>query len=275
MTFGNINAVRLGVNKRMIKKLLNDWRNNKDLLYHLTVSELKSNTARTYLGTLWWIVDPILYMAIYYFLVGIVLDRGGDDYAVYLFTGLIPLKWATACMVDATTAISSKARILQQVYVPKLTFILVRLGVNTFKFLVSSVIMVLFLYFSGVELTVNALNFFILIVLNLLLLLPIMIIMAHIGVYLKDIKNMMQYISRTLLYLSPVLFRMESVPENIRGLLYLNPFTDFLVSYRSIFLYKGQPLWDNLFIILAISLVLLFIGLRILNKYDKQYAKVI
>ncbi|MCA0172799.1 ABC transporter permease [Bacillus sp. RAR_GA_16] len=259
----------------MLKKLLNDWRNNKDLLYHLTVSELKSNTARTYLGTLWWIVDPILYMAIYYFLVGIVLNRGGDDYAVYLFTGLIPLKWATACMVDATTAISSKARILQQVYVPKLTFILVRLGVNTFKFLVSSVIMVLFLYFSGVELTVNALNFFILIVFNLLLLLPIMIIMAHIGVYLKDIKNMMQYISRTLLYLSPVLFRMESVPANIRDLLYLNPFTDFLVSYRNIFLYQGQPLWDNLFIILGLSLVLLFIGLRILNKYDKQYAKVI
>ncbi|WP_347548769.1 ABC transporter permease [Pseudalkalibacillus hwajinpoensis] len=259
----------------MFKKLLNDWRNNKDLLYHLTVSELKSNTARTYLGTLWWIIDPILYMAIYYLLVGVILGRGGEDYAVYLFTGLIPLKWATACMVDATTAISSKARILQQVYVPKLTFILVRLGVNTFKFLVSSIMMVLFLYFSGVDLTVNALNFFIVVLFNLVLLLGIMILMAHIGVYLKDIKNMMQYISRTLLYLSPVLFRMEDAPERIRELLYLNPFTNFLVSYRNIFLYKGQPLWDNLFIILGFSLVLLFIGIRILNKYDKQYAKVI
>lgn len=259
----------------MFKKILNDWRDNKDLLYHLTVSELKSNTARTYLGTLWWIIDPILYMAVYYLLVQVILGRGGEDYAVYLFTGLIPLKWATACMVDATGAISSKARILQQVYVPKLTFILVRLGVNTFKFLVSSVMMVLFLYFYGVDLSINALNFFIIIIFNGILLLAIMIIMAHIGVYLKDIKNMMQYISRMLLYLSPVLFRMERVPEKLQELLYLNPFTSFLVSYRNVFLYQGQPLWMNLFIILGFSLVLLFIGLRILNKYDKQYAKVI
>jgi len=114
-------------------KFIRSIKEHKDLIRYLTFFDLKSNVARTYMGFLWWIIDPILYMMIYYLLVVVILGRGGPHYLVILFTGLIPLKFTTACLVDSTSSIVGKASIIKQIYVPKIVFILVRLCVNSIK----------------------------------------------------------------------------------------------------------------------------------------------
>lgn len=265
----------MGVTYLMVKQVFNELKKHKDLMWHLTLSDFKTNTSRTYLGFLWWIIDPILYMGIFYVLVQVILQRGGPDYSVYLFTGLIPLKWVTACLVDSTNAIASNGRIIQQVYIPKLVFIMVRLFVNTFKFLISAAMLLLFLVLYGINFDFNIFFLPIIILINVVFLLSIMIYLAHIGVFIRDVRNMMQYISRILLYLSPVLFKMSSVPKEMVPLLYLNPLTTLLNSYRNVLLNHQGPEWLNLFILLIISIVIFFIGIRIIIKNEKEYAKVI
>ncbi|WP_026560981.1 ABC transporter permease [Bacillus sp. J37] len=259
----------------MFKQVFKDIHSHKDLILHLTMTDFKNNTARTYLGFLWWILDPILYMGIFYLLVQVILQRGGPDYSVYLFTGLIPLKWATACIVDSTNSIASNARIIQQVYVPKVVFISVRLLVNTFKFLISAVVLFLFLWLYGIDLNLNALQFIPIMIVNALFLFSIMTFLAHIGVFIRDVKNAMQYIARILLYLSPVLFSLDQVPEKYVPILLLNPLSTLLTSYRDVLLYGRSPDWSHLIVLLLISFVLLFLGLRVIMKNEKEYAKVI
>ncbi|MDQ0227161.1 ABC transporter permease [Metabacillus niabensis] len=248
---------------------------NKDLIYHLTASDFKANTSRTYFGFTWWILDPIFYMAVFYLLVVVILDRGTPNYPVVIFTGLIPLKFVTACLVDGTNAISSKGNILQQVYIPKIIFILVRLLVNCIKYLISVVVLILFLAIYGIDFTWNVLYFPVIFIINAICLLGVMIYLAHLGVFLRDIKNMMQYISRVLMYLSPVLFEMSTVPEKLVPVLYLNPFTTFLESYRDVLVYGKPPEFLPLFLLTVISVAILYFGLRLLNKNEKEYAKVI
>ncbi|WP_273124335.1 ABC transporter permease [Bacillus weihaiensis] len=257
-----------------IMKFIEELKKNKDLIKYLTIFDLKTNIARTYLGIIWWILDPLLYMAIFYLLVHVILGRGGPDYPVVLFTALIPLKWTTACLVDATSAISGKGRIIKQIYVPKIVFVIVRLLVNTVKFSIGAIIMLLFLAVYGVEIQTTYFYFPLIILAHGFVLLPVMILFAHIGVYLKDIKNMMQYIARMLYYLSPVLFTLDSIPENLAKYFYLNPLTTFIETYRNILLYGAAPLWINLFVIIACGMILLVIALRLLFKYENQYAKV-
>lgn len=260
----------------MFKQVIKDISTHKDLIWHLTISDFKSNTARTYMGFLWWILDPILYMGIFYLLVQVILQRGGGpEYMVYLFTGLIPLKWATACFVDSTNAIASNSRIIQQVYVPKIVFIIVKLSVNTFKFIVSVLVLILFLLFFGVDLSLYVLYLPLIIAINGLFLLGVMPFLAHLGVFIRDVKNLMQYVSRMLLYLSPVMFHIESVPKPLLKFLYLNPLTTILESYRNILMFKQPPPWSALLVFLCISIVILFIGLKLIMKNEKEYAKVI
>lgn len=259
----------------ILRKLVQDIRQHKDLIYYLTVSELKSNTARTYLGLLWWILDPVLYMLIFYLLVQVILQRGGEGYAVFLFVALIPLKWTTSCLVDGTKAIISNQRIIQQVYVPKIVFILSSLMVNTFKFAIGSVVMIIFIVASGVQLGPESLYYLLIVPVQLIVLLAGMIFLAHLGVYVRDIRNAIQYVARMLFFLSPVLYTMDQVPGKLASLLYLNPMTSLIVSYRSILLKQGEPLFIHLLVMALVSLILLYLALKLLFRYEKEYAKVI
>jgi ABC-type polysaccharide/polyol phosphate export permease len=259
----------------LFNKFIHDLKEYKDLIWHLTLSDLKSNTARTYIGFLWWVVDPIIYMSVFYLVVKIIFHRGGPNYSAFLFVALIPLKWTISCLVDATIAISSKSGIIQQVYVPKIVFIVVRLMVNTLKFLISVIMMFLFLFFRGTPLSFLVLYFPVIVIIQVLFILSGMIILAHIGVYFRDVKNLMQYATRMLYYLSPVMFSMEAVPTSLAKWLYLNPLTTLIVSYRNILLYQKDPEWEYLFLLSVFSTVFLYAGLKILFHYEKQYAKVI
>lgn len=253
-------------------KKLGDY---KDLIKHLIVFDLKSNVARTYFGFLWWIIDPILYMLVFYLLIEVILQRGGPDYSVFLFTALIPLKWTMSSLVDSTSTISSKVSILNQIYVPKYILVIVTLGINAVKFLIGLVVLLLFLWFYGIEFSGYIIYLPLIIFVQALLLLGAMLLFAHIGVYLTDVRNMMQYITRMLYYLSPVLFSMDTVPENLAKLLYLNPLTTLFESYRNILMYGEPPQFLGLLILFGIGIGLLIIGVWIMEKYDKKYIKVI
>lgn len=259
----------------ILRKFWHDVKEHKDLIYYLVLSNLKSNTARTYLGFLWWILDPLLYMVIFYLLVQVILKRGGEGYAVFLFVALIPLKWTTSCLVDGTKAIVSQQRIIQQVYVPKIVFILTSLLVNTLKFAIGSIVLFLFILFYGVPFSVTFLGYGLIALVQLVLLLGVMIIFAHLGVYVRDVRNVMQYVARMLFFLSPVLFSMEDVPKAVAPFLYLNPMTSLIVSYRNILLQETWPLWSHLLIWLMVGVVLLYLALKLLFRYENEYAKVI
>ncbi|MEB1808285.1 MAG: ABC transporter permease [Bacillaceae bacterium] len=259
----------------MLRNAVTDIINHRDLIRHFIVADFKANNARTYFGFVWWIIDPLLYMLMFYLLVQVILQRGGDDYAVFLFTALIPLKWTTSCLVDGANAITSKKGIIQQVYVPKIVFIAVKLSVNTIKFFIGSIVMFIFIAVYGVDLSINVFFYFIIIFVHMIFLLGCMMLLAHIGVYFRDIRNMMQYISRTLFYLSPVMYAITSVPERLATWLYLNPLTSLITSYRNIFLYQQQPEWNSLFILFVVSIFILIFSLKVLTKYENHYAKVI
>lgn len=247
----------------------------KDLVLQLTISDLKTNTARTYLGFFWWIFDPILYMLVFYLLIEVILNRGGPNYSVFLFTALIPLKWTISCLVDSTNEIASKSSIISQIFVPKVVFILVRFIINTLKFSISCIVLFIFLLLYGIDITLLILYFPLILIVHGLFLFSIMLILAHIGIFIRDMKNLLQYFTRFLFYLSPVMFSLETVPEQLVKYLYLNPLTTLIESYRNVLMYGKEPQFIGLAIIFIIGIVMLKLGLSIVFKYDKKYVKVI
>lgn len=259
----------------ILSKLVKDLLAHRNLLFYMTKAEFKAKTARTLLGTVWWFLDPLFYMGIYYLLVHIILQRGGPGYPAFLFAALIPMKWTTSSLSDSTTALVSNASIIRQIYIPKIVFVAFRMQVNISRFVISLVILFAFLLLMGVRITYHAFFLIPVIMVHAVMLLAVMSMLSHIGVYFRDIKNMMQYFSRALIYISPVLYAIDSVPGNLSKLLYLNPMTTLLTSYRNVLLYQDFPQWRGLIILFFLSIVVLYIGLKLLFKYDKEYAKVI
>jgi lipopolysaccharide transport system permease protein len=81
---------------------------------------LKAESSRDYLGYLWWLIEPVLKMLAYYFVFGMLLSRGTEDYVAFLMTGLIPWLWFAQTVSRSSTSIVSGKALMMQVYIPKI-----------------------------------------------------------------------------------------------------------------------------------------------------------
>ena len=260
---------------KLFKKAINDFMNYKDYVVYNVKSELKVQISGTFLGYLWWILDPLMYMLVYMLVVMIIFDRGGPDFPIYVFAALVPWKWTVSSINDSTSSIKGKANILHQVYIPKFILPLIKCLINTSKFFFGILILMVMLLFFGISYSLVNLTFFIVFGVHFLFVLGLSLNLAHIGVYFKDINNILTFGIRLWFYLSPALYDLASIPEQVRFLWWFNPMTTFYQSYRNLFMYGTQPEYLFLGIWAAVSLMLIYVGLKQLYTHDKIYTKVI
>ena len=78
----------------------------RQLVFTKVAANLQTETSRDYLSYLWWVIEPILHMLVYYLVFSFLLSRGTEDYVVFLLTGLIPFFWRSICY-------SGKSQIIQ------------------------------------------------------------------------------------------------------------------------------------------------------------------
>ena len=259
----------------LFKRVLKDLTKYKDYILYTTKSELKVQLSGTFLGYLWWILDPLMYMLVYMLVVMVVFDRGGPDFPVFVFTALVPWKWTVSSITDSTSSIKGKAGILQQVYIPKFLLPLIKCLINTAKYLFGIMVLLVLLLFFKIPYTFMNLTFLVVFAVHFLFILGLSLNLAHIGVYFKDINNILVFGIRLWFYLSPALYELNSIPEKVRFLWWLNPMTTFYASYRNLFMFNQHPLYLPLILWTLFSLGLIFMGLKNIYKHDKNYMKVI
>lgn len=260
---------------KLFNKAINDFKNYKDYVIYTVKSELKVQVSGTFLGYFWWILDPLMYMLVYMLVVMIIFDRGGPDFPIYVFSALVPWKWTVSSINDSTSSIKGKANILHQVYIPKFLLPLIKCLINTSKFFFGVLVLMVMIPFFNIDYSLINLTFFVVFAVHFLFILGLSLNLAHIGVYFKDINNILSFSIRLWFYLSPALYQIADIPERVRFLWWFNPMTTFYASYRNLFMYGEHPEYLFLGIWTLVSLGLIYVGLRHLYKHDKIYTKVI
>ena len=120
-----------------------------ELILHKTYADLRAEAAKTYNNYLWWILDPILSMLVFYLVFGLLFQRGGEGFIAFLLIGLVVWNWYKQTISHAGNAILAGKGLMNQVHVPKLVFPLVTMLTDLSKFLVVFVILLGFLWLSG------------------------------------------------------------------------------------------------------------------------------
>src|SRR5699024_1605718 len=133
-----------------MKSYLQDIKKRKDLILYLVKSGLKAEHSNSYLGYFWWLLDPLLNIAVYYFLVVIILQRGGENYAVFLVIGLVVWRWISSSINTSANSILRYSSIINQVYLPKFIFPLSFTITQLVNFLFGTVVIALFLMIFGI-----------------------------------------------------------------------------------------------------------------------------
>jgi ABC-type polysaccharide/polyol phosphate export permease len=100
-------------------------------------------------------------------------------------------------------------------------------------------------------------------------------LLAIIGIYFADIKNIMQFILRVWLYLSPSIYGIERIPARFRGIFMLNPFTPIFIGYRDIIMYGRIPALEPLLVAFLISIVAFAGGFWLFSSQEPKLAKIL
>jgi lipopolysaccharide transport system permease protein len=128
--------------------------NYGELVLYGVYTDLRTEVARRFLGFAWWILEPVMYMAVFYLVFGLGLRQGGPDYVPFLLSGMVAWKWFDGSVRQASNCIVMNAGLIQQIFVPKYVFGLIQIFTNTFKFLLILVLLIaigagIYLYKTG------------------------------------------------------------------------------------------------------------------------------
>ncbi len=246
-----------------MKRYLNEIVKRKDLLLYLVKSGLKAENRNSYLGYFWWLLDPLLNAVVYYFLIAVIMGHGGENYGLYLITGLVTWRWTSSIVGSSPKAIISYSSIINQVYLPKAIFPMTRTVSQLVNFLFGLVVIGLFLVYFKVIPGWGIFYLPIVVFIQFLLMLSISLLLAYICVFIRDIDNIMSHITRLWFYATPVIWERDRLPDSYQWVTDINPMAYILQAYRDILLYRVQPNFLGLTVIGVISLL----GCYVLMKY--------
>jgi lipopolysaccharide transport system permease protein len=244
-------------------------------MWYRALAELRAEAARAYLGFLWWIVEPILYMAAFYIVFGLVFQRGGEDFVPFLLCGLVVWKWFGSTVTSSSNAIPSNAGLIQQVYLPKYLLPAIVVVINTVKFLVVLGLLLTFLVLYGYMPGATWLALPVLVGIQLLLVIGVSGLVSAVIPFLPDLRLMLENIMMLLFFLSGIFFDIDASPQALKPLLWANPLAVLIDSYRSILLDGVWPDMQALGIVLFVSLISIGLAGYVLSRFDGTYPKVL
>lgn len=254
----------------MIKKLYE----YRELLKSNIKKEIRGKYKGSFLGVLWSFVNPLLSALVYAIVFPYVLKTGQDNYVVFIILGIIPWNFFITTIAQGTTTVLQNAGIIKKVYFPREILPISVATSGLVNFLISCIIMFLFVIFSGIGLSPYILFLPLVILTQYILSLGIIFITSAVNVYVRDAEYIITFLLNMLFYATPVLYS-SSIFEGtaIETLINLNPMNHIITCYRDILFYKSQPHFKRLLFVFVASSILLWVGIKIFKKLEKGFAE--
>lgn len=240
-------------------------------------AELNNEVANSYLGWLWWLLNPLFFMLIYWFISVIVFKSSEPYFAAFVFIGLSLYDFFNRVVSASPRLIANNKEIVSKVYIPKYILLIQKIFVSFFKMLISLLLVAGMLILYKVPLSIHILNFIPILVVLVIVTFALSSILLHFGVFVEDLSNLTVVFLKLIFYVSGIFYLVSSkipAPYN-RYLLWCNPLAYFIEGSRNAILYSKPIDYSILGIWLVIGVVVSIIGIRTIHKYENSYVKVI
>lgn len=238
---------------------------------------LKDEVSGSFLSCAWWLLDPLLFMIVYTFVYKMVFGKSVDYLCAFIFIGHSAWTFFNRCVLASGKLIRKNRPVLAKVYLPKFILILTTMLVNGFKMLISLGLVAITMLLYRVPLTPQVLWLFPYLLLLFIMTFGVCCILLHCGVFVNDLNNIVNVLLRLMFYLSGIFYNPEQQLHGIIKYLIIrvNPLCYIITQLRNSMLYGQVPLLNWFVLWLALSLVLAYVGIRMIYKYERRYVKTV
>ena len=258
------------------------WR-NRQLVMQMTRREVIGRYKGSALGLTWSFFNPVFMLMVYTFVFSVVFKArwgvGGEDsktlFAIVLFVGMMVHGLFAEVVNRSPSLILTNANYVKKVVFPLEVLPVISMAAALFHSLISlSVLLVAFILFNGyLHWTV---------IFTPLVLLPFVIftlglawMLASIGVFLRDVGQVIGMVTTVMLFLSPVFYPLSAVPEKYIPFIMVNPLTFIIQQAREVLIWGHMPDWVGLGVYTLVAVTVAWAGYSLFQKTRKGFADVL
>ena len=242
-----------------------------------TYANLKRDIDNTHVGTLWWVLEPMLQTAVTYFIFTYVFSTRTPNFLVFLFVGNVVYNHFSASINGGANAIVAAGSLMQQIQLPKSLYPIIAICNLTWKFLFSVIIVFPLLWICHFPVSLPYLALPVLIVLQLFVVVSLSLPLSILMPYFQDGKTLLTTLLVLVFWLSGVFYRMDNLPaafpDWLRPWLYWNPAVSLIEGYRSVLMDAAWPIWSHFVPGLLVCTASMALGFWLTNKLGGKVTK--
>lgn len=248
----------------------------RDLLYILTMRDIKVRYKQTVLGALWAIIQPLFAMLIFTLFFGRLagMPSDGIPYPLFAYAALLPWTFFANAVTGSGNSLVGNANLITKIYFPRMIIPIASVASGLLDFFIAFGLLVFLMFYYAVGLSINILMLPVLVVLTSFLAIGIGMWVSALTVKFRDIRYALPFLIQLGMFATPIIYPSSLVPEKWRWLLSLNPLTGQIEAYRSAFF--GRPFdWVSLGISAVLTTAILFYAAYTFRRMEKSFADLI
>jgi lipopolysaccharide transport system permease protein len=248
-----------------------------ELFMNLTRREVKGRYSQSLFGAGWAIAQPLATMAVFTLVFARLgqMPSGGAPYPLFAYAALVPWFFFSNSVMSGTMSLVTYRNIVTKTYFPREIVPLAQVGSRLVDITAASSLYILLMIYYGLGVTPWAALVPLFLLLLLLFTVGVTLATSATNVFYRDVNPVVQIGLQLWLYLTPVAYPLDAVPERFRLFFLLNPLTGVVEGLRAVLVFGREPEWGVVAISAAL-IVTIFTGALILFKStDKYFADVI
>ncbi len=254
-----------------MNELFRDTYRYRQLIWALSLKELKLRYKRSILGFMWALLNPALMMVVLTLVFSTIMRFAIPHYAIFLLSVLLPWTFFSQSLGYATDSIVGNADLIKKVAIPKLVFPVAAIVSNIINLLLSLIPLAILVplmghpfYWTWIYLPIPMLAL-------ILFTLGITFFLAAANVYYRDVTHVVQIVLSAWFYFTPIIYSLDFIPAQYQWLFKLNPIIYVINGFRLAVYYGLFPKWQSIAASFICAFVALFIGFAVFRKYEDDF----
>jgi lipopolysaccharide transport system permease protein len=249
----------------------------RELLFTWTRRDFKVRYSQSVLGAAWAILQPLSLMVIFsiIFSVFVKVPTGGMPYPVFAYTALLPWTFFANSLNSAIPSLVSNMNLVSKIYFPRETLPLSAIIVSFIDFLIGISVFVLLVVIYRIPVGPTAALVPLIVLIQVIFTFGISLAGSAVNVFYRDIRFVIPLALQIWMYLSPIFYSVNVVPERVRPIYLLNPMATLINSYRRVVLLNQPPNWPHLGLAAVVACTLTLFAYRYFKRAETKFADLI
>ena len=255
-----------------LRQYLRSLWSRRHFIAEFSRSELREQNYGSVFGQLWLVLNPLLLSGVYFLLIYIIGGEGDANRYVHLTSSLFFFYLIANSLTGGVKSITSGQRLIMNTAFPRIMLPISASVIAIFKFIPTLIVFFAIRTVVGAPFTWQMLWAIPIFLLGIFMGLGMAISISCTNVYFRDIASLLPYITRSLIYLSPILYEASALSEKMRTFEIANPIFYLLDAWSQVMVYAQAPTSFSLLISLAWASLIFFVGTYFFLSRERDFA---